>query len=257
MRIGVCTRPEDLPAGVGGLDFIEPTVAGLLCQLEGEPAFGARLAAARACGAPAEACNCLLPGEMKTTGPDVDPRALDAYMATVCRRAQAAGVRRIVFGAGASRRFPEGFPPAEAAEQVVAHLCRWGELAAGCGVVICFEPLNRRETNLGNRVDEAAELVRRAAHPGARLLVDTYHMALEGDGPDAIRRAGDLIAHVHCAEGNGRGPLGTRGEDQRPFFRALKDAGYDGRVSIEARWDDFAAQLPGALARLREQIETA
>jgi len=106
-------------------------------------------------------------------------------------------------------------------------------------------------------VDEAAELVRSAGDPSVRLVVDTYHMAVDGDPVDSIRRAGDLIAHVHCAEGSGRGPLGAKGEDQRPYFRALKDVGYDGRISLECNWKDLAAQLPGGVAELRRQWEEA
>ena len=72
-----------------------------------------------------------------------------------------------------------------------------------------------------------------------------------------IAAAGKLLAHAHCAEADGRGPLGAKGEDQRPYFRAMKDAGYDGRISIEANWRDFERQLPAALAELRRQIAEA
>jgi len=106
-------------------------------------------------------------------------------------------------------------------------------------------------------VDEAAEMVRQIGHPKIRLLADTYHMTTDGDPPEAIRRACELLFHVHCAERDGRGPLGTLGEDQRPYFRALKEVGYDRRVSIEARWSDLDKQLPAAVAELRRQIDTA
>ncbi len=257
MRIGVCTAPESVPQAVDGLTFIEPTVTDLLCPRQDDSAFARRLAAAGAAPAPVRAVNCLLPGEMKTTGPQVDCRALDEYLHVVCRRARQAGTRRIVFGSGASRRVPEGFDRARAAEQIVDHLRRWGEIAAASDVVIVVEPLNKAETNIINTVDEGAELVRRADHPHCRLLADTYHMATDGEPPEAIRRAGGLIVHVHCAEAGGRVPVGFGGEDHRPYFRALKDAGYDGRVAIEARWQDFARELPRAVALLREQIDSA
>jgi sugar phosphate isomerase/epimerase len=133
-----------------------------------------------------------------------------------------------------------------------------GPLAQRDRFVFVVEPLNRAETNIINSVDEGAEIVRAVAHPNVRLLADTFHMAREGEGPDAIRRAGDLLAHVHCAEKAERRPLGLGvGEDHRPYFKALKDIGYAGRVSIEAGWKDFPAELPAAVAELRKQIETA
>ena len=257
MRTGVCATIAKLPGPVAGLDYLEATVADLLCPRQDAAAFAERLAAARAAPAPVEALNIFLPGELKTTGPDVDLAALDAYVATACRRAGAAGVKIIVFGSGGSRRVPEGFDHAAAGEQLADHLKRWGPLVAAAGVTLALEPLNRTECNIVNSLAEGADLVRRAGHPSIRLLADTYHMAVEGEGPQAIRQAAGLIVHVHCAEGNGRGPLGATGEDHRGYFRALKDVGYDARVSIEAKWTAFQAQLGPALAELRRQIQTA
>jgi sugar phosphate isomerase/epimerase len=167
------------------------------------------------------------------------------------------GIAVIVFGSPYSRNAPEGFGCDRATDQLLDHLRRWGSLATRAGVTLALEPLHRGECNIVNTVDEGADLVRRADHPGIRLLADTYHMLRENESPDAIRRAKGLIVHVHCAEGDGRGPLGAIGEDHRPFFRALKDIGYDGRVSIEATWRDFDSQLPAAVQELRRQIDTA
>jgi sugar phosphate isomerase/epimerase len=257
MRIGVCTLPENVKKAVGGLAYIEPTTNDVLRPREDEAAFEKRLPALKAAVLPVEAVNCLIPGDLKTTGPNLDLAALDAYMSTVCRRAQKVGIRILVFGSGGSRRVPDGFLQAAASEQIVSHLKRWGPIAARYHVTIVVEPLNKTECNIITSVDEAADLVRRAGHQHVRLLCDTYHMVKDGDSPDAIRRGKGLVAHVHCAEGARRLPVGLGGEDQREYFKALKDIGYDGRVSIEARWDDFDQQLPLAVAELRRQIETA
>ena len=45
---------------------------------------------------------------------------------------------------------------------------------------------------------------------------------------------------------------GRKGDDFRPYLRALRDIGYDGMISIECRWEDFAAELPRAIRTLRE-----
>ncbi len=256
MKIGVCNSPNNHGA-VAGLDYIEGTVADLLCPLADEAAFAARLAAVKAAAVPVTAANCFIPGDIKSTGPAVDIAKLDAYVTTVLSRAQRMGVKTIVFGSGGSRRVPEGFALADAQAQLVEHLKRWGPIAARCGVTIVLEPLNKAECNIVTSVDEGALLVLQANHPSIRLLIDTYHMAKDADPVDAIRRAKGLIAHAHCAEGNGRGPIGATGEDHRPYFRALKDIGYAGAMSIEAGWKDYANQLPAAVAELRRQIETA
>jgi len=257
MKIGLVSIPEQFTGAAPGLEYVETLVGPSLVPREDETVFEARLRAARACPLPVVAANFLFPAEIKTTGPDADAGALDAYVAVTMKRAARFGMKVIVYGSGGSRRVPEGFDRRRAADQIVDHLRRWGAIARDFGIVLVLEPLNREECNIVNTVAEGAELVRRADHPAVRLLADTYHMARDGDDPDAIRAAGPLIAHVHCGEGDGRGPIGFKGEDHRPYFRALKDAGYDGRVSIEVKWVDRDRQLPAAVAELRKQIETA
>jgi sugar phosphate isomerase/epimerase len=203
-----------------------------------------------------EATNNFIPKDIPTTGPAVDQAAVDKFVSVACRRAGKAGVRIIVFGSGGSRRVPDGFDSGKAFEQLVGNLKRWGPMAQAAGVMIVVEPLNSSECNIITSVAEGAELVRRVNHPSIRLLADTYHMARDGEGPDSIREAGGILCHAHCAEAKGRVPVGLGGEDHRPYFRALKDIGYAGRVSIEAKWEDFAAQLQGALDSLRRQIES-
>jgi len=257
MNIGLCIHLGGLKAAVDGLSYLEPTVADLLCPKADDAAFEARLAAAEAEPVPPTAVNCFFPGDLRNTGPDVDAAALDAWVETCCRRAAAIGVGTIVFGSGGSRAVPEGFDRDRAAEQIVENLKRYGPIAARHGITIVLEPLAGRHCNIVTSVDEGAGLVRAAGHPNILLLADTYHMAEDGDPPEAIRRAEGLIAHAHCAEGDGRGPLGAKGEDQRAYFRALKDIGYDGGISLECQWDDLPAQLPAGIAELRKQWETA
>jgi sugar phosphate isomerase/epimerase len=255
MRIGLCTGEFDVAAA--GLDYLENSVGGLLCPLESDETFAQRLSKARAASLPIEALNMMFPRDLKTTGPEVDAARLDAFVTTMCRRGGQAGVRIVVFGSGPSRMVPEGFDRAEAAEQLVGGLRRWGPIAQANRMMIVLEPLQLKECNIVNTVREGGDLVRRADHHAIRLLADTYHMACDGEGPDAIRDCGDLIAHVHCADPDGRVPLGFAAGDHRPYFRALKDIGYAGRVSIEAKWTDMRAQLPAALESLRQQIEEA
>lgn len=255
MQIGICARPEDVRP-VEGLEYVEGGVADLLMPRAGESAFAERLAALKRSPLPVLAANVLFPGDIRLTGPEADEAVIDAYIATVCRRARRVGLRTIVFGSGGSRKVPDGLPLPRAREQLVGHMKRWAPVAEENGVTFVLEPLNRGETNIVNSVGEGAEMVRRVRHPNIRLLADTYHMAVENEPAVEITRAADLIAHAHCAEGKGRVPVGFGGEDHRPYFRALLDLGCP-LISIEARWADFQAELPRAVAELKKQIETA
>jgi sugar phosphate isomerase/epimerase len=257
MQIGLCCPPDALNDAPEGLEFLEPTVGWLLVPDQGPDAFAEQRRLADAAAVPCLAVNCLFPQEIPTTGPSLDLGKVEQFFSTVAQRAGEAGVEHIVFGSGGSRTVPAGFPHADAAEQLVQVLALCGPIAQAAGVTLVLEPLQKRECNIATSVDEAADYVRRADHPAVRLLVDTYHMTSDDEGPESIGRAGGLIAHVHCADRQHRAPLGIGSADHRPWFRALKDIGYDGKVSIEAKWTDRDAQLPDAVAALREQIDTA
>lgn len=111
---------------------------------------------------------------------------------------------------------------------------RAADFAAGKGVALAVEPLNRFETDLLNTVEQAMRFLQRVDRANVGLLLDTFHMNIEEVSiPDAIRRAGDRLFHFHaCA--NDRG---TPGRDHLPWpaiVQALRDIRYDGPVVIEA-----------------------
>jgi len=106
--------------------------------------------------------------------------------------------------------------------------------AAGCGVTLAIEPLNRFETYFINIAADVVRLVREVDHPAVRVMLDTFHMNIEEkDLPAAIRTAGGSLHHVHCSE-NDRGTPGTGHTDWPGVFAALRDVGYDGRLVIES-----------------------
>ena len=256
MRIGLCGNLNQLVSGVPGLDYLEVPLREWLCPQEDDGDFRQRLKVVNASPVPVEIGMLLFAPDFKTIGPQVNSAILDAYMAIVFDRARQAGMEIIVYGSGKSRAMPEGFE-SQGRRQLVDHLRRWGPLAASAGVTLVLELLHKGETNIVNSLHEAAELVRQVGQPSIRVVADTYHMAKEGEGWESIAQAADLVVHAHCAESDGRTPLGVKGEDHRPYFKALKASGYDGRVSIEARFTDLPSQLPAAIAELRRQWETA
>lgn len=255
MEIGFCA-PLRYDPRQAGADYLEARVSEFLVPDASDQEFARRLAARGSSSAPVPALNYLFLPEMKTVGPALDTAAVDAYMATVLNRAGSAGVKIIVYGSGPSRLVPDGFPADVARQQIVENLSRWAPLAAAAGVILVLEHLNRGECNIVNSLAEGAELVTEVGLPSVRLLADTYHMALEGESPDAIRRHGHLLAHAHTAEAAGRNPIGTA-EDHRVYYRALKDIGYSGAMSLEPVWQDLERQAAPAAAALRAQISDA
>ncbi|MBV8142217.1 MAG: sugar phosphate isomerase/epimerase [Verrucomicrobia bacterium] len=116
----------------------------------------------------------------------------------------------------------------------VESLRKAGDYAGEHGVKLAIEPLNRFETDFINTVEQGLELLDRIAIPNVGFLLDTFHMNIEEkDIAAAIRRAGSKIFHFHTCE-NDRGTPGTGHVDWISVRDALRDAGYQGPVVIEA-----------------------
>jgi sugar phosphate isomerase/epimerase len=254
-EIGVCRGPGDAAvAKAAGAAYLEIGCAAELRPLESDEDVAARLEAIRTCGLPCRRANGFLPGSLKATGPDADHDAVLAYAKVAFERAASVGMTAITFGSSGSRSLASGFDRREAELQFTALLARMAGPAEEAGVVVCVEPLRKQETNFINRVSEAARIVGAIDHPNIRITADIYHMLVEDEGADAIRKAGGLVHHVHIAEEDGRRAPGTGGEDFRAYLRALKDVGYEGLISIECGWRDFGVEAAGAVGALQEQI---
>ena len=236
MHVSRLGSPEAVAAG---LDYVEPRVEDLLMCGKDDAAFEPVAGAVAAAKIKPEAVNCFFPGQ------PAERRTRSEH-----RGARRVGVHRVSKG---GRRRREGdrvrlgrkpsaagrLSASKAVEQIIDNVKRYGQIAADHGVTIGLESLSGHDTNFITSIDEAAEVVRAVAQPSVGVTVDTYHMLCDGEGPESIRRAAGLVVHAHCAEKADRGPLGTTGEDQRPYFRALKDAGFDGRISLECPWKDL------------------
>jgi sugar phosphate isomerase/epimerase len=258
MKIGCCAPVRD--AGLlakAGFDFCEENIQNLLIAEAPEADFARSLEAVRHSPLPIRAANCFLPGALKCTGPEIDLPRLVRYAETAFRRAALAGIRFLVFGSGAARQVPEGFPRERALAQMIDYGRRIAPLAEQHGVVIALEPLNQGECNFINSLAEGAEVVAAVHHPHVRLLADFFHMARAGESAEEIVRFGDSIAHVHVAENAGRRAPGTAGEDFGPYLRALKEIDYHGALSFECSWLSLSEEAGPALKNIRAQLQAA
>jgi sugar phosphate isomerase/epimerase len=250
MRFGVCAGIDR--AGLlaaAGYDYIELSVAGDLVPEGSDDDWAAKRAAIDAMPLPVETFNSFVRNG-KIVGPDADPERLRRYVSTAAERARQVGGAVIVFGSGGARSVPDGFPREQAADQIVEFLGFCADAYDRTGVVTVIEPLNVGECNILTTVKEGAEYVGRVNRAGVRNLADTFHMEKDGEPISHIVTYGDTIAHVHTAD-TGRKAPATGTYDHVALFRALRQAGYDARVSIECGWGDFAAEIGPALDRLR------
>ncbi|MGH6913978.1 MAG: sugar phosphate isomerase/epimerase family protein, partial [Geminicoccales bacterium] len=108
------------------------------------------------------------------------------------------------------------------------------DVAAPAGLTLAIEPLNRFECYFLNTMADAKAHVRRVDRPNFGALYDTFHANIEEKDPvGCIAETADVIRHVHVSEND----RGTPGKGHVPWlatFRALRAAGYDGWLTIEA-----------------------
>lgn len=121
--------------------------------------------------------------------------------------------------------------------QIAAH-------AAQAGVTIATEYLNRFENYFLTSVEQTVRFVQAVDHPHVRMMYDTFHANIEEKNlTAAIHAAAPWTVLVHISE-NDRSIPGTGHVHWDESFDALKAAGYDGWMVVEA----FGLALPGIVA---------
>jgi sugar phosphate isomerase/epimerase len=171
---------------------------------------------------------------LQLTAADPAVRQLTAdYLIELAKCTRDLGGDLMVFGSPAQRRVPAGASHAQATDYAVDTFGRAAPRFAELGVKLCLEPLSPPEADFINTCTEAEAILQRLAHPSFALHLDVKAMSTEQEtAPDLIRRHGKSAGHFHANDANRRGP-GFGSTDFVPIFRALKDSGYPGWVSVE------------------------
>ena len=254
MQIGCCCTIEDAPiAKAAGFDFIECKVTSLLPE-ESDAAVADIIAQHKASPIPVAAFNVFLPGDLKIVGPTVELPRIERYVDNALARVHAIGAKVIVFGSGAARDIPEGFARSEAQRQTVSFLQRVATTAEQYGITVVIEPLNSKESNTILSVAEGVELAREVNRPSIRVLADFYHMDEENEPLAHLTTYSEWLKHIHVAD-SGRGAPGTGEYPYAEFADRLRTIGYEGMVSIECRWKDFASEARPAQEFLRRTLK--
>lgn len=239
IRLGICGPIENIEVVAKmGFDYLE---AGLtrLSEID-EAEFRALRDRVQAAPIRVEAFNGMLPAKLRVTGSDVNAQALHEYLDKTFARAKQLGGQIVVFGSSGARNVPDGFPIDMAWRQICNFLRLAERHAIDHDITIAIEPLRRAESNIINMVSEATILASILQLRHVRALADTYHMAISSEPVNVLTLCASQIAHVHTANPIGREcPKPNDGEDYAKIMHALKDGGYDARMSIEGKTDPF------------------
>ncbi len=124
-------------------------------------------------------------------------------------------------------------PPEAGYPYIAEGLHDLAEYAAGRGVELMIEPMSRFRTHVANTPEQGVRLIRMAAHPNLRMVLDTYHGVTEvRDYGAAVRSCGDRLGGVHACE-NDRGVPGGGLVQWDRLFDAVVEVGFDGYVGME------------------------
>jgi D-psicose/D-tagatose/L-ribulose 3-epimerase len=118
----------------------------------------------------------------------------------------------------------------DAWERAVEGAREVAEYAGQVGVRVAVEAVNRYETFLVNRAEQALAF---ADAIGGDVVLDAFHMQLEeADSAQAVIAAAPRLAALHLADSNRLG-LGRGQLDVAPVIRAARAAGYRGPLVFE------------------------
>lgn len=204
---------------------------------------------------PILAFNLFIPADLKLVGPEVDEKAVLAYVEAVLSRVSQTDTPMIVWGSGGARRIPDGFDRKKAEGQFISIAKKIAALAGKYHIVLALENLNSGETNFINTVAEALAIIKKVNHPNLRLNADLYHMLKEGEAPGIIRKTKKYLVHVEIAEPENRTAPGVAGTDFRPYFRELMRVGFHNNIVIEGRWEHIEDVAVLAFQYLKGQVD--
>ena len=112
---------------------------------------------------------------------------------------------------------------------------------------------------LENPQAHGARIIEQSGGQCARLLSHLYQIQMEEqDIADTLTRYGKYTGYVHAADGVKRTEPGSLPFDYRPGFKALKQVGFHGWLTVESgALDNPDAALEWSLKYVRRQWQEA
>ncbi len=251
----VATLEQDSLVYASGFKMLGESVGRMLSPALSKSQFANNLKRIQQAHSNVFLCNIFFPSRLKIAGPDVNEQHVLRYADSVFMRAKQAGVKLIVQGSGGARRLPDSYD-IERAKTDFSAICRnLAFTAEKYGVMIALESLESSETNFLTTLASAAEIVRRVNHPNFKLNADIFHMMRESESPQSILDAGELLVYCEIAEKETRSLPGVKGDNFKPYLRALKAAKYSGPIFIEGNTKQPELDIPLSFIYLTRQLK--
>jgi hypothetical protein len=246
---------QDSAIYAAGFSMIGESVSKMLSPSLSEARFSRNIARVKKARCKVYMCNILFQPQMKIAGPNVNEPVVLAYADSVFMRAHQAGIPVVILGSGTSRRIPDGYDAKKAQADFTVLCGKMALLAQKHHIMLILESLETVETNFLLTLRSTAEVVRAVNNPNFKLNADIYHMLREGESPQSIVDAADVIVHCEIAEKQKRTLPGVMGDDFKPYLRALKKANYKGPIFMEPSGGYPLSDMQLSVKYLTRQID--
>ena len=253
MKIGICRTDDIYDAAVRcGLDYVEPAMCAIRDKQDSELREMRRRAEDK--GLTLDGTNGFFGGDVRLYD---DDKAVCDYAARNFEAANIIGASYCVIGSGTARAVPEGGDKQVYLERFAGIIYNVGNVALQYGVEVYIEHLRKEESNIINTFDEAVRFCRGVGLSNVGCLLDLFHFYSSGeDLAELDKLAPGELKHVHIARPN-PDRFAPRAEDEKAIKEwtdKLKMIGYDGRLSLECRWDSFETELAEGVSVIRRHI---
>jgi len=194
--------------------------------------------------------NRFISEDLKLVGEKLDDRKIEEFVKIAIARAGEIGVKVIVFGSGSARNLPDDFPKETAMKQLREFLVMVADLAKPKNITIAIEPLNHEESNIINTVREAMKLAETVSRDNVKIMADLWHLEKEHEDYETLLEVKDYLVHIHVADTKRLYP-GSGHFNYQSFFRVLKRINYNGRITVECKFNNFKREVRKSLQLLR------
>ena len=178
------------------------------------------------------------PGEYNPSGKQTTEalEKIREYVYSLISSTSDLNIEKLVIGAGGARTLPSPDVFDNVMEQMADILKNAiSPVLDQFGIIATVEPLVRGETPILTTTEQGVNVAKLANVPNVKVMVDLYHSANEDKHFDDFPKFKGYIMHSHIGKPSPRVmPSEGDGYDYAPFFAALRSAGFNGRMSVEA-----------------------
>lgn len=190
-------------------------------------------------GIPLEVFNSFVPAEIQLVGRDAISEIIENYIKLSLNRAADLGADTVIFGSGKARQVYSQ----QDKMQLVEVAKMMSQEAAKHNITIVVEPLNSNETNFITTVREGFDFANLVDCPNFKTMVDFYHFSKMNENLDDLIFAKDKIAYIHIANYERHVSELSEKPILEQWLKMINEINYNGRVSIEAKFQDFDLEI--------------